>query len=140
MTTRLTRDEALMECAMVWQKRSTCLRLRVGAIVAREGRVLVTGYNGAPTGQEHCHPKVCGTENPCTRTVHAEANCIAFAAKYGIALAGGELYTTDSPCKNCAELIANAGIIRVVYLRPYRDLAPMDLLQSCGVRVESYAG
>ena len=134
---RITRDEYLMEAALLVAKRSTCLRLQVGSVLAREGRIIVSGYNGAPSGMEHCTPLTCGPKIPCTRTVHAEANCVYFAARYGIATQGTTLYTTDSPCPKCCEAVINAGIERVVYTRPYRD-SPLETLKFAGVYVDLY--
>jgi dCMP deaminase len=127
-----------MEIAGIIAQRSTCLRLNVGALVAREGRILVTGYNGAPAGTPHCTPENCGPDTPCIRAVHAEANCIAFAAKFGISLRGAEMFTTDSPCSNCSHLIINSGIIKVTYKREYRDLTPLNWLQTAGVKTLLY--
>lgn len=132
---RLKRDEFLKEAAQLIARRSTCLRLQVGALVARDGRILVTGYNGAPSGLPHCTPKNCNPDEPCTRAVHAEANCIAFAAKHGISLQEAVMYTTDSPCMECAKLIINAGIVSLHYQRDYRDPKPVDLLASVGVLI-----
>ncbi len=130
---RLSRDEYFIAAAQLAAKRSTCLRLQVGAILVREGRIISTGYNGAPSGLDHCDPSCCGPDHPCNRTVHAEANCIYFAAKHGIATEGAWMYCTDSPCKTCAEAIINAGIRHVVYLREYRDRGPLNLLEACCV-------
>lgn len=130
---RITRDEFLAEAAALVAKRSTCLRLQVGSVVALDGRILVTGYNGAPAGMPHCTPETCSPNKPCTRTVHAEANCIAFAARHGIELAHAFMYSTDSPCMDCAKLIINSGIKGVFYQREYRDRAPIDLLINAGV-------
>jgi dCMP deaminase len=132
--TRISRDDALMQIAELMSERSTCLRLQVGALVAREGRILVTGYNGAPSGVPHCSSDTCGERLPCIRAVHAEANCMAFAAKHGIQLDGAEMYTTDSPCINCAHLIINAGIACVTYMREYRDKSPIDWLHMAGIK------
>ena len=134
---RLTRDEFLIGAAMLVAKRSTCLRLQVGAVLAREGRIIVTGYNGTPSGFMHCSPETCGPDKPCTNTVHAEANCIYFAARHGLATHGTTLYTTDSPCPKCCEAIINAGIERVVYSRKYRD-SPLHMLGISGVFVDQY--
>lgn len=135
---RIARDLALMSIAKVWQKRSTCLRLQVGAIIAIDGRPVVSGYNGAPAGMVHCYSAICGPDKPCTRTIHAEANCVAFAAKHGISIHGGTLYTTDSPCIECAKLLINGGILNVIYEREYRDRKPIDLLVEAGVTVTAY--
>lgn len=133
VTERIDRDTFLQEAARLTARRSTCLRLQVGAVVAREGRILVTGYNGAPAGQPHCTPETCGPKTPCTRTVHAELNCVLFAAKYGISLDGAFMYCTDSPCMTCAMAIINSGIKGLWYDREYRDRAPIDLLVNSGV-------
>ena len=135
---RMSRDEFLMEAAVLVAKRSTCLRLHVGAVVAIDGRILSTGYNGAPSGMPHCAPPFCGPSEPCTRAVHAEANCIAFAAKHGIALSGGIMYSTDSPCVECAKLIINAGLRGVTYFREYRDRSPIVLMRDAGIYTDLY--
>lgn len=128
---RISRDAMLMEMATVVAKRGTCSRLQVGAIASRDGRVLCTGYNGAPSGLPHCNHSQTDTE--CKTAVHAEANAIAFAARYGSRLEGADLYVTDSPCGACAFLIINSGIARVFYNREYRNITPLDLLDAAGV-------
>lgn len=135
---RISRDNMLLQIALIVKQRSTCLRRQVGAVLALDGRVLSTGYGGAPSGVAHCTPDVCGPDKPCTRTIHAEANAVAFAARLGIATRGSTLYCTASPCIECAKLIINAGILRVVYHEEYRDTAPIELLTSVGIRVEKY--
>lgn len=132
---RPTRDQTLMQVAHTFAERSTCNRLHVGAVIAREGRVIQTGYNGPPSGMVHCnHPKSeMGTGFSCPVAVHAEINAIAFAARYGMATEHAELYVTHSPCPTCAKLIINAGIVRVAYAVEFRDLAGLDLLESAGV-------
>ena len=107
MMDRPTRDETTMYVAQAIAERGTCCRLRVGAVICRDGRILATGYNGAPAGMPHCeHEK--GDDTPCEVTVHAEANAIAFAARHGVRTEGAELHTTHSPCLTCAKLIINA--------------------------------
>lgn len=147
MLKRISRDELLLNIAKLVAKRSTCQRASVGAILAREGRIISMGYNGAPAGLPHCRHKVEDSRllhvdddidhvvEGCTRTVHAEANAIAFAAKSGVETNLVDLYTTHSPCNDCAKLIINAGIARVVYIEEYRDKKPLDLLQLAGVGV-----
>lgn len=140
-----SRDETLMGVAELWARHSTCSRLAVGAVISRDGRSLSSGYNGAPKGLPHCDHRIqvcichpheipeCPTHGPCRTAVHAELNAIAFAAKYGMSIDGAELHTTHQPCLNCAMAIINAGIIRVVYLHPYRERAGTDLLTAAGV-------
>lgn len=136
---RMSRDSMLIEIARTVAKRSTCLRLQCGAVIEIDGRVLSTGYNGAPAGMPHCTPDICGPDKPCERTLHAEANAIAFAARHGVAIAGADLYATDSPCIHCAKIIINAGIKRVFYMRRYRDPKPLDYLLAAGVNSVHYA-
>jgi len=132
---RPSRDETLMALAMVWARRGTCGRLQVGAVVSREGRSLVSGYNGAPAGLPHCvhDPEDSGG---CDVSMHAEANAIAYAARHGVRLEGAEMHCTDSPCLSCARLIINAGINRLVYAREYRITDGVRLLQQAGLTVE----
>ena len=128
------RNETMMEIAWVMAKRSTCNRLHVGCVFARDGRILVTGYNGAPSGMPHCGPE-CNESTPCTNTQHAEANAIAFAAGHGVNLSGSSLFVTNSPCKPCSMLLINAGITHLFYDVEYRITDGLDLLRASGVQV-----
>ncbi|QDM56321.1 deoxycytidylate deaminase [Gordonia phage SweatNTears] len=132
MTERVGREEWLIDLATVISQRSTCSRLQVGAIAVRSGQLLAAGYNGAPAGMPHC---VHTDDQPCTRAVHAEVNCIASAARYGVSLTGAEVYVTHSPCVSCAGLLINAGISKVTFYIPFRDEAGINLLEEAGVNV-----
>jgi dCMP deaminase len=132
---RITREEMLTEMARTVAKRSTCQRLQVGCVIALGGRVLSLGYNGAPSGFPDCDPSLCNVNAPCTRTIHAEANAIAFAAKVGINLSGSIICCTHSPCLDCAKLIINSGIREIYFLEVYRDESPIELLAEAGIRV-----
>lgn len=136
LTHRIERDEYLLGVAFLAAMRSTCARLQVGAVIADEGRIISTGYAGAPARMPHCSSDVCDLTQPCTRTIHAETNAIAWAARSAIAVEGCSLYCTHSPCLECAKLIINAGIIRVIYGTPYRKTDGPDLLKSVGVECE----
>ncbi len=128
----------LMSLAFMVSKRSTCSRKQVGALAEKDGRVLVTGYNGSPSGFPHCTDRGgCRLDESggCLDTVHAEANLIAFAAKHGISLEGATVYTTCAPCLGCAKLLINAGIKKVIYMEEYRDTRGKDLLLQAGVQV-----
>jgi dCMP deaminase len=134
------RDSMLMDVARRFAMRSTCSRLNVGAVASREGRILSTGYNGAPSGMEHCHHEVVEgmfdeVHPGCKNAVHAEANAVAFAAKHGVPLLGAELHTTHSPCMTCAFLLINAGFSAVIYEKAYRDTEPLSVLKQAGVVV-----
>lgn len=134
-----------MDTARLWAARSTCSRLHVGCVVARESRILTTGYNGTPAGMPHCnhecdcgypfitrkdHKASCNSIAFCTTAVHAEANAVAFAARYGLSLEGAILYTTHMPCINCCMLIVNSGIAAVVWDIDYRDDSGLQLLEA----------
>jgi dCMP deaminase len=137
-STRISRDEQMMLHALVTSLRSTCGRKSVGAIIAIGGRVVSSGYAGPPSGFDHCTMacKELGALSGCQRTVHAEQNAVAYAARHGISTEGATLYCTDSPCLNCAKQLINTGIIRVCYLRPYRDTSGIDLLIQAGIPCE----
>lgn len=150
--TELTRpswDEYFMEIARVVASRSTCPRRQVGAVVVRDRRLLSSGYNGAPSGLPHCTEMGCllvsvriGDEPPresCQRAAHAEANAIAQAALHGVSTQNATLYCTDSPCTNCAKLLINAGVIRLVFVGEYPDELGRQMLADAGVDFEQRA-
>lgn len=115
-------EEYFMKIAIQVASRSTCNRNNVGAVVVRDRTILSTGYNGSIKGLEHCddvgHLIVNGH---CIRTVHAEANSIAQAAKNGINCDGAEIYVTSNPCWNCFKLLINAGIKKINFNHLYND-------------------
>lgn len=129
---RPSRDDTLMDVAHVFARRGTCSRLPVGACFSRNGRVLITGYNGPPSGAPEC---AHGDSEPCADAIHAEANAIAWAAREGIRLDGSELHVTHSPCPACARLIVQAGVWRVVYFEAYRLTEPVEYLREAGIDV-----
>ncbi len=119
---RVDWHEYFMSIAYQAATRSTCPRKHVGAVIVRDKTILSTGYNGSIRGLEQCEDVGCTMEDGhCVATVHAEANAIIQAAKNGIMIAGGELYTTASPCWGCFKLIANAGLKTIYYGEFYRD-------------------
>lgn len=128
MNQRISREELLMKTAFLVAERSTCNRLHVGAVAAIQGRSVVSGYNGAPAGIDHCMHQE--DEGECIWATHAEANAIAFAARHGVSLLGSTLFTTHSPCIRCAHLIINAGIEEVYYSISYRDDSGLRLLHN----------
>src|SRR6266702_4353926 len=97
--TRISRTDMLLDVASVIAKRGTCLRLSVGAVIAREGRIVSSGYNGAPHWLPHCTPETCNSTTPCFNATHAELNSITAAARAVVATLGTEMYATDSPCE-----------------------------------------
>lgn len=135
-------DETMLHVAYAWSARGTCARARVGAVLALDGRIISSGYNGAPAGMPHCDcvyvpfDKMKTDDRGCPVSVHAEANVVAFAAKNGVRTDGATLYTTLMTCVVCARLLINAGVVRVVAVDHYRDAAGEDLLRAAGLVVE----
>lgn len=138
-------DEYFMEIADVVKKRSTCLRRAVGALIVKDNRILATGYNGVPTGIEHCSVRGClrdqlnipsGERHELCRGTHAEQNAIVQAAYLGVSIAGATLYCTNQPCILCAKMIINAGIKRIVIKEGYPDERAEEMLTEAGLRVE----
>ena len=115
----------------VWAKNSYCRRRQVGALIVKDRMIISDGYNGTPSGFEN----VCEDENGVTKpyVLHAEANAISKVAKSGNSSQGATLYITDSPCMECAKLIIQAGIKRVVYADEYRLTDGIDLLRRAGI-------
>lgn len=138
--TRPTMSEVLMSVAASLARRATCNRNHVGAVIAIDGRIISSGYNGPPAGMPHCAHELTDAADRitgsggCGRAVHAEANAIAFAARHGVSTEGATLYTTLTPCLACAMLIINAGITEVKWQTRYRDVTGMLLLTSAGVK------
>ena len=124
-------DERSLEMARVWAKNSYCRRRQVGALIVKDRMIISDGYNGTPSGFEN----VCEDENGVTKpyVLHAEANAISKVAKSGNSSQGATLYITDSPCMECAKLIIQAGIKRVVYADEYRLTDGIDLLRRAGI-------
>lgn len=137
---RISRGALYFGVARLYGERSTCLRAGVGAVAVRDGRIIASGYNGAPAKAHHCLEYGCLLEGGhCIRAVHAEANLIAWSARIGLSLEGTALYSTMRPCLACAKLIANAGITQVHYLEEYAhsDKAT-EFLYDLGIRVEHH--
>jgi len=144
---RPTWDEYFMEVANAIAKRATCDRGRSGCVIAKDNQILATGYVGAPAGLPHCddvghqmkkmlHEDGTITEH-CVRTVHAEQNAICQAAKRGVAINGATLYCRMTPCRTCAMLIINCGIVRVVAEYRYHDAAESEeMFKMAGIKLQ----
>lgn len=133
---RIDRVELGLQMAELISKRGSCQRLQVGAVITLEGRIIATGYNGPLQSEYTCNANNCELNKSCERAVHAEANAIYFAARNGIALEGGILYCTYSPCTDCAEAIVQSGIKTVIFRKFFRDTLPINRLKSAGVSVQ----
>ena len=127
-------DYRYLRMARIWAENSYCKRRQVGALVVKDKMIISDGYNGTPSGFEN----VCEDEEGITKpyVLHAEANAITKLARSGNNSEGSTLYVTASPCIECAKLIIQAGIRRVVYAEKYRLTDGIDLLTRAGVEVE----
>lgn len=150
-------DALFMGLAHAYSEQSTCLRGNVGCVIVRDRHIISGGYNGSPPGQPHCTEVGCTPgarvlweeeyfdgdpvdvesleEIGCQRTLHAEANAIAFAALHGVSTAGGTMYSTHTPCRTCGGLMVSAGIKRLVFAKRYRLEFNLELLQQLGIEV-----
>lgn len=135
MTSRPHWQKNLMDQALVAARMSTCSRLSVGAVLAQGRHVISTGYNGAPSGLPHCTHDP-GSKEPCTISVHAEANAIVQAARHGMRTDGSALYLTHAPCLACSGLLLNAGVQEVYFRMFYRSNAGIERLRLAGLKVE----
>lgn len=127
-------DLRYLKMAQIWAENSYCKRRQVGALVVKDQMIISDGYNGTPSGFEN----VCEDDNNVTLpyVLHAEANAITKLARSSNNSEGSTLYITDSPCIECAKLIIQAGIKRVVYAREYRLTDGADLLRQAGIEVD----
>ena len=127
-------DEAYLRMAREWSQLSHCARRKVGALIVKDRMIISDGYNGTPTGFEN----ICEDEEGYTKwyVLHAEANAILKVASSNHACKGATLYLTMSPCRECAKLIHQAGIIRLVYAEAYKDPSGIEFRQRAGVVVE----
>lgn len=112
-------DEYFMDIAFKVKERSTCPRLSVGAVVVKDNRIKGTGYNGSPSGMAHCDEVGCLMhDNHCKRAIHAEVNAILECSPEE--RKNATIYVTAQPCAECAKIIINSGINRVVYAQEYK--------------------
>lgn len=126
-------DKRYMRMAMIWAENSYCTRRQVGAIMVKDQRIISDGYNGTPAGFEN----ICEDENHKTKpyVLHAEANAITKVARSHNSSDGATIYVTACPCIECAKLIIQAGIKRVVYGEPYHIDDGLKLLERAGIDV-----
>jgi len=131
--------KAALDCryarmAQIWAENSYCVRRKVGALVVKDNMIISDGYNGTPTGFEN----VCEDENNISKpyVLHAEANAITKLARSSNSSEGATLYVTASPCIECAKLIIQSGIKRVIYTEKYRLTDGIELLERAGIEVK----
>jgi dCMP deaminase len=126
-------DKRYLEMALIWAKNSYCVRRQVGALIVKEKMIISDGYNGTPSGFEN----KCEDDNNVTLpyVLHAEANAITKVAKSHNSSENATLYVTTSPCMECAKLIIQSGIRRVVYCNKYHRTDGLDLLKRAGIEL-----
>lgn len=130
---QLELDKRYIRMAGIWAENSYCQRRKVGALIVKDKMIISDGYNGTPSGFEN----VCEDENNVTKpyVLHAEANAITKIARSSNSSEGSTMYVTAAPCIECAKLIIQAGIRRVVYSEKYRLEDGLDLLKRAGIEV-----
>ena len=127
-------DKRYLRMARIWAENSYCKRRQVGALIVKDKLIISDGYNGTPSGFEN----VCEDENNVTKSyvLHAEANALTKIARSGNNSDGATMYVTDEPCIECAKLIIQSGICRVIYARDYRLHDGVELLKRAGIVVK----
>ena len=144
MHSRMSWPDYFMNITYLVGERSTCLRRRVGAIAVKDKRILATGYNGAPSGVNHCGEVGClrdlqrvpsGERHELCRGLHAEQNVIIQAAVHGLSLVGATIFCTTQPCFICAKMLINCGIGEVFFVEGYPDPLTEGIMQEAGVRL-----
>lgn len=131
---QLRYDKAYLRIAKEWGELSHCKRKQVGALIVKDRMIISDGYNGTPTGFEN----YCEDDGGYTKwyVLHAEANAILKVASSTQSCKGATLYITLSPCKECSKLIHQAGIVRVVYQKGYKDDSGLRFLEKAGIELE----
>ncbi|MEW6170698.1 MAG: cytidine/deoxycytidylate deaminase family protein [Candidatus Omnitrophota bacterium] len=137
-------DKYFLDIAHLVSRRSTCLRRAVGALIVKDRRILATGYNGTPSGIEHCCNVGClreklkipsGERHELCRGLHAEQNALLQASLYGISVKDSVIYVTNQPCIICAKMIINAGIKEVIMAGHYPDKMAKEFLDEAGIKI-----
>lgn len=145
-------DDIYMELAVKMAQRSHCIKRHVGAVLAKETRIVSVGYNGPPAGTHNCDEEfgeigcALDSKGSCSLAIHAEQNAILYATKNKVNVKGSTLYVSLSPCLSCARIIYSMGINRVVYLNSYAEYKGLpideglDFLEKFGVKIQKYTG
>lgn len=147
---KISFDDIYMELAYNLAHKSHCVKIKVGAVLTQDTRIISLGYNGPPAGTHNCDEQ--WPENGCERdrkggcslAIHAEENAILYAAKNKVTIEGATLYVTLSPCLACARIIYTTGIKKVLYLKSYAAYKGIDndegviFLEKFGVTVEQF--
>lgn len=144
MPERPSWDDYFMTIANDVAGRSSCIRRSVGAVIVKDKRILATGYNGAPTGIDHCTDETCmrtklsvpsGEKHELCRGLHAEQNAIIQAAFHGVQIADAVIYVTVHPCSICAKMLINSGIKTFITQSDYNDPLAKEMMREAGVEL-----
>ncbi|GJM61701.1 MULTISPECIES: deoxycytidylate deaminase [Persicobacter] len=145
-------DDIYMELALNIARRSHCIKKHVGAVLAKDTRIISIGYNGPPAGTHNCDEEFPGTgcsrdsKGSCSLAIHAEQNAILYAVKNKSDVEGSTLYVTLAPCLPCARIIYSAGIKKVIYYKSYAEYKGLpcdegvDFLRKFGIDIHKYEG
>lgn len=135
---RINWHEYFLAQSHLLRLRSTCERLKVGATIVKDNRVIAGGYNGSVSGEDHCIDVGCYIEGGhCIRTIHAEINALLQCSKFGVSTEGASIYVTHFPCVHCTKSIIQAGIKNIYYAEDYKNHPyAVDLLNKTGVEFE----
>ena len=146
MSDRPSWDQYFMTITRQVAERSTCTRAKVGAVIVRDRNIVATGYNGSPAGLPHCTDVGCliyssrtpsgEMEENCFRTIHAEINAIAQAAKNGASIRDADIYITHTPCIHCMKVLLNTGIRAIYYEREYKLHTLEEMLKHTSVTLQ----
>lgn len=147
---KISFDDIYMELAQNLSRKSHCVKIKVGAVLARDTRIISLGYNGPPAGTHNCDEEWpeqgCARERKggCSLAIHAEENAILYAAKNKVTIQGATLYVTLSPCLACARIIYTTGIKNVLFLKSYSEYKGIkedegvNFLRRFGVNADQY--
>lgn len=142
MSERISWLSYFMGIAYMVGERSTCVRRHVGCVLVKDKRILATGYNGAPSGLEHCTSTGClreklkipsGQHHEICRGIHAEQNAIIQAATSGTSILKADVYCTTCPCTQCVKMLINCGVRQIYYCEQYPDEFAKKLLEEAGI-------
>jgi dCMP deaminase len=130
-------DNYFIDMAVLASERATCERLKVGAVLVKDKRIIATGYNGSPAELPHCIEEGCHVvKGHCIRTIHAEQNALFQCSKYGASSEGATCYVTHAPCLLCSKSLIQSGIKEIVYLNDYKnDSNALEVLKASGVKI-----
>jgi len=143
-------DDIYMDLAVNLSQKSHCVKAQVGAVLAKDTRIISVGYNGPPAGTHNCDTEWPGvgcprdSKNSCSLALHAEQNAILYATKNNVSMQGSALYITLAPCIACARVIYTVGIKKVIFLNSYAEMKGLpneegaDFLKKFGVEVIKY--